>query len=246
MCRTICALLEEDHDAAYTVMAQEYQHEDTNPATVYSLAGRYGLYPFLRALRGELDVAQCQEIVEAPPGRLRWNRLFALLAHAVALGRDGETDPAEKAVAQAMDAATPFPMARHLSLRLVAEAAIADGWGDPVSWLREAEDHFHNAAVPAVASACRALLRRAGASVSQRREGYEQLPDELRRLGVTTREYEVFKLLVERLGNRVIAERLYISPRTVEKHVASLIVKTGQADRAALHAYAATMRRTMR
>jgi len=56
-------------------------------------------------------------------------------------------------------------------------------------------------------------------------------------LGITAREYEVFGLLTERLGNQNIATRLYISPRTVEKHVASLIMKTGMPDRAALQNY---------
>jgi len=42
------------------------------------------------------------------------------------------------------------------------------------------------------------------------------------------------ELLGERLSNKDIAARLYLSPRTVEKHVASLLLKTGAADRAAL------------
>ncbi|MGE5830515.1 MAG: LuxR C-terminal-related transcriptional regulator [Micromonosporaceae bacterium] len=36
-----------------------------------------------------------------------------------------------------------------------------------------------------------------------------------------------------------MAQRLHISPRTVEKHVASLMRKTGQVDRAALLTFAA-------
>jgi DNA-binding CsgD family transcriptional regulator len=244
VCRAVCALLEEDHEGAYAVLVREAEHEDSNPA-VYSLAGRYGLLPVLRALRGELDPAQSKAILDAPPSQLRWNRHFALLASAVALGRAGLVDEAEQAMAQAQEAAEPFVMARHLGLRLVADAAITDGWGDPVGWLREAEEHFHNGSVASVAAACRALLRQAGATVGQRREGYDQVPEVLRRLGVTTREYEVFKLLVDRMGNKEIAGRLYISPRTVEKHVASLLTKTGQDDRAALTGYAVSTLRAL-
>jgi hypothetical protein len=124
-----------------------------------------------------------------------------------------------------------YPTGRNLGLRLVSEAAVADGWGTPVQWLREAEEYFHEREVPAVAGACRALLRRTGVSVAQRRHGADEIPAALRSAGVTVREYEILKLLADRLSNREIARRLYLSPRTVEKHVASLIVKTGQPDR---------------
>jgi DNA-binding NarL/FixJ family response regulator len=44
-----------------------------------------------------------------------------------------------------------------------------------------------------------------------------------------------------RLPNRDIAERLYLSPRTVEKHAASLLTKVGAASRADLVRLAATL-----
>jgi DNA-binding CsgD family transcriptional regulator len=55
---------------------------------------------------------------------------------------------------------------------------------------------------------------------------------------VTVREYDVLRLVADRLGDREIAERLFLSPRTVEKHVASLRARTGLADRAGLVSYA--------
>lgn len=103
-----------------------------------------------------------------------------------------------------------------------------------MAWLRRAEEHFHQGGVAAVAGACRAALRRMGAPVQQRRSGSSTIPDVLRSQGVTVREYEVFLLLAERLGNKDIADRLYISPRTVEKHIAALGTKTGRTNRAAL------------
>ncbi|WP_405151892.1 LuxR C-terminal-related transcriptional regulator [Sphaerisporangium sp. NBC_01403] len=54
------------------------------------------------------------------------------------------------------------------------------------------------------------------------------------------REYEVLRLLARRLGNREIATRLHLSPRTVEKHVASLLTKTGLPNRTALSELAET------
>jgi DNA-binding CsgD family transcriptional regulator len=48
---------------------------------------------------------------------------------------------------------------------------------------------------------------------------------------VTAREADVLQLVAERLGNREIGARLYLSPRTVEKHIASLLLKLGARDR---------------
>jgi DNA-binding CsgD family transcriptional regulator len=172
---------------------------------------------------------------------MRWNQQFVQLAHAVLLGREERFAEAEAMVAEALETSSLYPMAQHLGLRLVAESAAEDGWGEPVVWLRQAEDYFHNAEVPAVASACRSMLRQLGATVSQRRTGSDQVPAHLRQLGITTREYEVVQLLVDRIGNKSIASRLHISPRTVEKHVASLMTKTQQPDREALSSFARTV-----
>jgi DNA-binding NarL/FixJ family response regulator len=45
-------------------------------------------------------------------------------------------------------------------------------------------------------------------------------------LGITAREADVLVLVAQGLANKEIAARLHISPRTVEKHVESLLRKT--------------------
>ena len=47
----------------------------------------------------------------------------------------------------------------------------------------------------------------------------------------------MLKLVAEGMSNREIADRMFLSPRTVEKHVASLLTKTGTARRARLAGY---------
>lgn len=120
----------------------------------------------------------------------------------------------------------------------MAEAAIADGWGEPVIWLTAAIEYFSARADDRLASSCRSLLRRTGAPVPRRRSA---LADDagLRSLGVTAREEEVLGLLGQGRTNKVIGELLFMSTRTVERHVASLTDKIGVTGRAELVAFAA-------
>lgn len=59
--------------------------------------------------------------------------------------------------------------------------------------------------------------------------------------GVTDREHEVLGLLAGHLTNAEIAERLFVSTRTVESHVSSLIRKLGMTDRRGLARRAAEL-----
>ena len=77
---------------------------------------------------------------------------------------------------------------------------------------------------------CRDLLRQAGAP-TRRGRGNAAVPPAFRAMGVTSREMDVLELLVAGLPNAEIAQRLFLSPRTVEAHVASLLSKTGVTDR---------------
>ncbi|MFJ9933029.1 helix-turn-helix transcriptional regulator [Streptomyces virginiae] len=231
LARAFCSLLEERHDAAEQELARALAYDTENPAT--GDFGRHGIVVLLGVLAGRMGRRHCAGPADARAGGTRWNRQFAGLAHAVLLGREGHRERATAAADEALAAAAPYPMARRLCLRLVARTAYEDGWGAPVEWLREAEEYFHAAGHHQVAAAGRALLRGMGASVRQRRTGTEQVPPHLRRSGITVREFEVARLVAERISNRDIAGRLHISPRTVEKHVASVLQKTGHPNRGA-------------
>jgi DNA-binding CsgD family transcriptional regulator len=63
------------------------------------------------------------------------------------------------------------------------------------------------------------------------------VPASLQALGVTSREVDVLALVAEGLTNQELGARLHLSPRTVEKHVASLLAKTGCRGRAQLTGY---------
>ena len=63
------------------------------------------------------------------------------------------------------------------------------------------------------------------------------LPD-----GLTTRELDVLRLVVEGASNKEIGDRLFISRNTVANHVRSILVKTGSPNRTAAATYASEHR----
>jgi DNA-binding CsgD family transcriptional regulator/tetratricopeptide (TPR) repeat protein len=164
---------------------------------------------------------------------------YLAYARAVQFGRARRAVEAAEAAQRGDQHLAQLPWYRHLVHRLAAEAAIDDGWGDPTSWLTEAASFFDEAGNDRLASACRALLRRAGVKVARPTQAVKALPPSLRRAGVTPREAEVLALVGEGLSNGEIAARLYLSGRTVEQHVGGLKQKLALRNRAHLVAYAA-------
>jgi DNA-binding CsgD family transcriptional regulator len=165
------------------------------------------------------------------------NRGYLEYAAAVRHGRAGRGSDALAAMERGDAALALLDWNRYYGHRVVAEAALADGWGEPARWLREAEAHLRGRGYERIAAACRALLRKAG-SAPPRPSRQTGVPAGFRALGVTAREMEVLAVLAEGLSNKEVGARLYLSPRTVEKHVASLMVKSGARTRAQLAALA--------
>ena len=61
--------------------------------------------------------------------------------------------------------------AMHVQELLIARAALRDGWGDPVTWLREAEAFFAAGGYDRAARRCRTMLGAAGAPMPRRGRG---------------------------------------------------------------------------
>jgi DNA-binding CsgD family transcriptional regulator len=186
------------------------------------------------------DVASAVERARYIGADKGWNLGCLAYAEAVAAGRAGDTARATELAEQGSAHLAPFaPWWNHLARWLVAEHALRDGWGDPVGWMRDAAHEFDTTSHARLASACRGVLRRAGERVPRAGRGNTDVPADMRRLGVTSREMDVFILVARGMSNSQIAADLYISPKTVETHVASLIAKTGQSSRRELVAHAA-------
>lgn len=237
-CRGLLALLEEDRAAAYAAFRYALEWSRRPECGVPGAFGGWlALVATLDDRDGSGGEAMRAEVARTPSAGLTLNSALVGYAEAVVLGRTGR-GPEASALAAEMDAA----LKRHdgsdgwrlLSRRLLAEAAIADGWGEPVDWLREAIPWFEERGHGRVVVACRELMVRAGAPVPRRGRGTSPVPPELRARGVTSREVDVLALVAGGLSNPEIARRLYLSPRTVEKHVERLRDKTAAGSRAEL------------
>ena len=108
------------------------------------------------------------------------------------------------------------------------EAAWARAEADDEAALRAALVTFEElGAVPAAAHT-RCRLRQIGA---RRIPRGPQRATRATPAGLTSREVDVARLLAEDLSNKEIASRLYLSPRTIENHVASILNKLGATTR---------------
>jgi DNA-binding NarL/FixJ family response regulator len=156
-----------------------------------------------------------------------------LLAAAEAM-LDGDAAGIDAALATATGA-MPFDLA---NLRVLSAEIV--GGPDTARWLREALD-LYESVEGTDTSRVRRLLREAGGPVPRRRRPSTPVPEALAAHGVTAREAEVLQLLGEGLSNAAIAERLFVSVRTVETHVSSLLAKLHAENRGQLTAFSATV-----
>lgn len=195
----------------------------------------------LGVLDGDLGEADVHAVLgDVPPAARPSNqRLVEQAARAMAVAR---RNPAE-----AMQILAPLRRLLDGTLygmcvkRHLAEAAMADGWGAPAEWLREVHDRATSLGHPALAARCASMLRSMGQKVPRPTKAAATVPDRLRQAQVTPREYEVLQLLVDLPTNADLSERLHLSVRTVEKHVASLLMKLHVDSRRDLAALAADL-----
>ena len=238
--RGIGALLAEDRRSARQAFARARAEAPDQHARI--LNPYEGPELLLRALAGEAGLAEIDAASADAVRAARWPELWFGAAKAVARGADGDAAGASAALSAALEAGDRYPVFSALTMRLVAEAATRDGWGTPSMLLRTADSTFTRLRLGRASAACRALLKATGYTAPRRRSADAALPAPLIAAGVTAREAEVLDLLADRLSNREIAGLLFLSPRTVEKHVAALLAKLGGDDRNGLARMARSLR----
>jgi hypothetical protein len=193
-CLAMLSLVEENRPRAPAELARSMAYVRTGEPV--SVAQYRGLWPLLATLDSTAEAGAAARAEAGAPNVLTHTVPRGLLAYAdaVAAGRTGDTAAAEVAYrrGEAEFAHLELPQGHHqLGRRLIAEAALADRWGDPVGWLTEARDWFTDRGLDHVAAACRGLLRRAGVPQRRRGRGDTAVPETLARLGVTSREADV-------------------------------------------------------
>ena len=203
-------------------------------------APHLGWWALLRTFAGKDGVQARAEVLAYAAATRPVVRAFVTYAEAVEAGRAGESARAAELFASAEPEVVHPPFFHHVARRVLAQAALDDGWGEPGVWLVDAVAFFEAEGIDAPARSCRSLLALAGEPAPRRRHAPDGLSADLAAIGVTPRELDVLHLLAAGSTTKAIAEQLYLSPKTVERHIANLAGKVGVPARSQLVAFAAT------
>jgi DNA-binding CsgD family transcriptional regulator len=220
----------------------------------------------LRVAQGQTESAVSAIRRVLSTTKAKWQRARLLPAFVEIMCAAGEVDEARGACRELEEIAQDFgteivgAMAAHAlgALRLVE--GDARGAIEP---LQHAFGVWHKAGAPYIAARIRVLLGRAFLALGDRdgaelerdaaRNVFEELgatPDlaalaasaedsgRARVHGLSRREIEVLRLLASGKTNKVIARSLYVSERTVDRHVSNIFKKIGVPSRAAATAFA--------
>lgn len=183
---------------------------------------------FVEALVGAGELTEAAEVLdrfeaEAASSAGRWSLAAAARCRALLLAAQGQLDDALEAAERSLAAfeGLPMPFERARTLMVLGqvhrrrrEKRLAR------AALTEALDVFGHLGTPVWAARARADLAR----VPQRREAE----------GLTPTEERIARLAVEGLTNREIAERTFLSPKTVEVNLTRIYRKLGVRSRTVL------------
>src|SRR5262245_64005774 len=168
-------------------------------------AGLRALWPLLLASLGDHRAARAiEEARRLGVGAIRMNRSLIGYAEAVLAGRAGQRQRANELAAGSDVGFTNCEAWGELARFCAAPAGLADGWGDPLRWLAEAEAGFDRRDLPRLAERCRELLK-------------ESQPNPWVEAGITAREADVLRLVAGEIGRASCRESGRLGGRRIRK-----------------------------
>ena len=120
----------------------------------------------------------------------------------------------------------PLRYGRRSAVPTEEALALADGDAEA---MRDALAIFERLGAQPAVALVRRRLRQQGIGGIPRGP---RLSTRTNQAGLTTRQLEVLRLMIEGLSNAEIANRLFTSPKTIEHHVSAVLAKLGVHSRA--------------
>jgi DNA-binding CsgD family transcriptional regulator len=220
----------------------------------------------LRLAQGRSDaaVSSIRRVLGAMKDK--FERASLLPAHVEIVLAVGELEEARTSCDELDELSRKLEMDVVVAMSVQARGALLLAQGDAqaaLAPLRQAFSTWQHVGAPYIAARIRVLLGRAcrelgdedGAalefaaarSVFERLEAapdlralalLEKRPAAAKPHGLTARELEVLRLVAQGLTNKVIAKQLFLSEKTVDRHLSNIFAKVNVSSRAAATAYA--------
>ncbi|MDD7938802.1 AAA family ATPase [Actinomycetospora lutea] len=228
----MAAWVDGDLAGAVSIFDSNDERRRRNPGDIAS--PMWGVRALLRAVIDPDDASAADDLLA---DEIRWhacNEGARLYVDALVHARAGDLDGAERSITEGDRVLSGYRVWRHLLRLELVRPAAAGGFGAPERWLRAAFADLEGTGEVCMLRHCRDLMQELGLPVPRTRRDAPVVPADLRELGVTPREWQVLALVEQGRTNAQIAECLFLSPRTVETHVASLLAKTGLSRRTEL------------
>ena len=222
--RGMLALLNDDKAGALEGLGRGGAILDTLPQQ--GPAPYRAVWPLLLAADGDADAAAAIDNarrIGLPVNRV--NRGILGYADAILAGRAGDQHRATELALAADSELRHYPVWADLARLYAARAGAGGRLGPAAAVAGDCGRHVPPARDRAAGAALPPLLE-------------QPQPSRWSRLGITDRQADVLRLVAEGISNKEIAARLHLSPRTVEKHIESLLRKTAARSRTQLVAIA--------